>query len=102
MRAPDLTPAEATCVRTALKFLHSRMGGWQPVAKALCFRKVSLSNVASGHKMVSASLAFRVAKFVGVTVDDVLTGRFPEPGTCPYCGHRPTPDGLTVSEILRS
>jgi hypothetical protein len=22
-----------------------------------------------------------------VTVDDVLTGRFPAPGTCPHCGH---------------
>jgi hypothetical protein len=37
-------------------------------------------------EIVNASLAFRVAKVAGVPVDDVLTGKYPSPGTCPRCG----------------
>jgi hypothetical protein len=85
----DLTAKEQTNVRTALKFLHSRMGGWEPLAKVLRFNQATLGSVASGHKVASASMAVRVAKLVKVTVDDVLLGKFPEPGTCPHCGHRP-------------
>lgn len=33
-------------------------------------------------------LAFRAARMAGVGVDDVLAGRYPEPGVCPHCGHR--------------
>jgi len=32
-------------------------------------------------------LAFRVARLAKVVVDDVLTGRFPDPRCCPHCGH---------------
>jgi hypothetical protein len=38
---------------------------------------------------VTPIIAFRIAKFAKVGVDDVLAGRFPEAGTCPRCGHRP-------------
>ena len=39
-------------------------------------------------------LVVRVARFASVGVDDVLTGKYPPPGTCPHCGHdsrSPTP-----------
>jgi hypothetical protein len=47
---------------------------------------VRVANVAAG-RVVSASMALRIGRFVGVSVDDLLAGRFPPPGTCPYCGH---------------
>jgi hypothetical protein len=88
MSAPvDLTPKEQTNVRTALKFLRTRCGQWNSLARALRFSQGSLSNVANGHKAVSPTLVFRIAKFASVMVDDVLTGKFPAPGTCPHCGH---------------
>ena len=87
-RPSDLTKEEQTNVRTALRFLRSRCGGWMSVAKALRFGDSTLSSVMSG-KAVSASLAVRVARLASVAVDDVLSGKYPAPGTCPYCGHRP-------------
>lgn len=83
----DLTGKEQANVRAALQFLRSRCGGWEPLAKAIGFKDVTLRAAARGGN-VSASIAFRVARLAAIGVDDVLTGRFPEPGTCPHCGHR--------------
>ena len=83
----DLTTQEQTNVRTALKFLRGRFGTWELVAKVLRFNQTTLSAVSTGHKMVTATMAFRVARLAKVPVDDVLSGRFPAEGTCPYCGH---------------
>jgi hypothetical protein len=89
--AIDLTAAEQTHVRTALRFLRARSGTWASLAKVLRYNDTSLSGVACGTKPVSAELAFRVARLAEVGVDDLLAGRFPPPGTCPHCGHRPVP-----------
>ena len=83
----DLTPKEQTNVRTALRFLHRRVGTWAPLAKALRTGDTMISAIACGHKPVSASMAFRVARFAKTTVDDVVTGKFPDPRACPHCGH---------------
>lgn len=90
MKRSDLTAAEQTNVRTALKFLRLRCGTWVALAKVLGVAELSLAGVMHSRKMVSASLTFRVARLAKVSVDDVLAGRFPAVGTCPYCGHRPT------------
>jgi hypothetical protein len=84
----NLTTKEQANVRAALRFLRTRCGTWATLAKALHLGESSAANVASGHRMVTPLIAFRVARFAKVGVDDVLTGRFPEPGTCPHCGHR--------------
>jgi hypothetical protein len=31
----------------------------------------------------------RIARFVDVSVDDLLEGRYAPEGTCPYCGSAP-------------
>lgn len=87
-RTADLTKEEEARVRAALRFLRTRVGGWAPLAKSLGFKQVTLTHVANGQT-VSASLAFRIARFVKVPVDDLLAGRFPAPGACPHCGHCP-------------
>jgi len=84
----DFTPAEQANVRTALKFLRTRFGTWDVAAKMLRFRASSLANMAAGRTPVGPTLAVRIAKFAKIGVDDVLTGRFPAPGTCPMCGQR--------------
>jgi len=83
----DLTNQQEANVRAALQFLRLRFGGWASVAKALRFKEQTLANVAKGRS-VSASMAVRVAKLVNVGIDDLLAGKFPPPGTCPYCGHQ--------------
>ena len=84
----DLAKQEQANVRAALRFLRARCGGWATLAKALHFGESTVANVAGGHAAVTPVVAFRIAKFAKVGVDDVLAGRFPEPGTCPHCGHR--------------
>lgn len=82
----DLTKEEQAAVRGALQFLRRRFGGWGALGKALKLKDSTLAHVGTG-KAVSALIAFRVARFVHVSVDDLLSGKYPAPGTCPYCGH---------------
>jgi hypothetical protein len=86
----DLTAKEQANVRRALKFLRARIGTWEAVAAALN-TKWSTLKTAKGTGTVSASMAFRVARVAGVTVDDVLTGRYAPDGVCPHCGE-PLPE----------
>lgn len=88
MITSDLTKEEQVCVRTALRFLHIRFGGWIPLGKALRLPRKSVSAMAGG-RTVSARLAFRLARLVGVGIDELLLGAFPHPGACPHCGHIP-------------
>jgi hypothetical protein len=81
----DLTAKEQEHVRVALRFIHARCGTWANAARALHANRLTLMRVAAGSQ-VSASTAVRVARFAGITVDDVLTGRFPPAGVCPHCG----------------
>lgn len=97
----DLSAQEQTHVRTALRFLRFRCGGWAPLVKALHFKQTTLSNVARG-RAVSASLAFSVARLGGVSVDDVLAGRYPAPGTCAHCGHHEAPAVAPATAIAGS
>jgi hypothetical protein len=89
MRACELTKTEQTNVRTALLFLRTRLGGWGPVAQALQFSRYTLAHMIGGGKTIGPGAAVGVAHLAGVSVDDVLSGRYPAPGTCPHCGHRP-------------
>jgi hypothetical protein len=84
----SLTLDEQTRVRTALRFLRSRCGTWALVAKALGINETSLQNVIYGKRGVSGDVAVRVARFAKVSVDDVLSGRFPAKDACPHCGQR--------------
>jgi hypothetical protein len=83
----DLTTAEQEHVRAALRFLRVRGGGWKALAPALGFAKRTVINVKKGAKNVSPNMAFRVARLAGISVDDLLAGKFPPPGACPHCGH---------------
>lgn len=84
----DLTAVEQTRVRTALRFLWTRCGNFEALAKLLHCQPNALRYVVNGRRPVSASVAVRVARFAKVGIDDLLAGKFPEPGTCAYCGHR--------------
>jgi hypothetical protein len=84
-RSTDLTPAEQENVRVALRFLARRHGDLSKLAKAMRADRTAVQR-ASGGRAVSAGIALRAARVAGVSVEDVLAGRFPVPGTCPHCG----------------
>jgi hypothetical protein len=84
----DLDEKEMKHVRSALRYLRRRAGGWVPVAKALGFTTWMLEKVSNGRAGVSAKMAFRVARLAGVPVDDLLAGRYAA-GVCPRCGYVP-------------
>lgn len=86
-----LTKDEQTHVRAALQFLRRQLGDWASLAKALHMSRHTLMHQ-GGTKAVTEVTAFRVARLAGVSVDAVLSGEFPEPGTCPYCGRGPKDD----------
>jgi hypothetical protein len=81
----DLTAKEQANVRAALAFLKARFGV-KPLAKVLRVDRTTLNTPAT------PTTAFRVARLAGVGVDDVLTGKYPPPGTCAHCGHRADSD----------
>jgi hypothetical protein len=83
----DLTLDEQEHVRNALLFLRVKLGGWRALTKLLKFEETTLIKSGNGSRTVTASMAFRIARLVGVSVDDLVHGKFPEPGTCPRCGY---------------
>lgn len=82
----DLTAEEQANVRVALRFLRARCGGWDPLAKLLHVKEKTISHISTGG-VVTASVAVRVARLAKVGIDDLLAGKYPPEGACPYCGH---------------
>ena len=83
----DLTAEEQRNVRAAVRFLRVRCGGWVPLTKVLRLTRSTLQKVGA-----TPVVAFRVARLAGVSLDDLLTGKYPTPGTCPHCGMRKEDD----------
>lgn len=89
--ASDLNAEEQQRVRSAIRYLHARVGDWVLVAKSLRFARSTVTDMVYGRTPVSASMTFRVARFLGASIDDLLAGWFTPPATCPYC-RQPVPD----------
>lgn len=87
----DLTSDEQDNVRAALRFMRAQAGTWESLAKGLRTQARALSDIVAGRNGGTARLVYRLARVAGVGIDDVLEGRFPPAGVCPYCGHRAEP-----------
>ena len=86
MPRSDLSPTEQDHVRVLLRMLRVKLGGWLSVQPALPVSDDTLWLAVSGRSEVSATLAFRVAKFIDAPISAVLTGTALSPGTCKHCG----------------
>ena len=84
-----LTDKEQRHVRTAIRFLRYRVGGWQPLADALGMKADSLGKVLRGGRDVTARLAYGVARLTDASIDDLLAGALLSSRTCPHCGRPP-------------
>jgi len=86
MPRSDLSPAEQDHVRALLRMLCVKLGGWRAVQHALPVSDNVLWQAVSIRTQVSATLAFRVTKFLDAPISAVLTGTALPPGTCKHCG----------------
>ncbi len=92
-------------MRTALRFLRHKVGGWQPLADALGLKADSISKVLRGGRDVTAKLAYSVARLTDVSIDDLLAGALLSPRTCPHCGRPPDDFGdeeTVVTDLPRT
>lgn len=90
----DLTKEEQDHVRNALYFLRAKFGTWKTIGRLLHFEESTLIHAANGMRTVTASIAFRLARMVNITIEHLLAGKFPEPGVCPRCAYRLPLDGV--------
>jgi hypothetical protein len=81
----DLTPAEQDATRVAIRFLAKRLGTYRKLAQAMSVKPATLKR-AIWRGAVSAGLALRVARVADAPLEDLLAGRWPRAGACPYCG----------------
>jgi len=84
----DLTLEEQEHVRNAIILVKAQFGGWKSLAQVLHFDAPTLIHVAKERRAVTASMAFRLARLLGVGIDDLLAGKFPGDGSCPRCGYK--------------
>lgn len=95
----DLDEKEQNHVRTAMRVLALRLGGSIVLAKAVRLQRNTTNKIARGARIVTPTLAFRVARLAGVTLDDLLAGRVVPQGACRFCGRAPDfADDPTVVE----
>lgn len=85
-RAGELTPEEQECVRVALRVLRVRYGSYAKVGEVMGVHPKAVVRAASGRWKPTIGVALEAARLARVPVDDILAGRFPEPGACPFCG----------------
>jgi hypothetical protein len=85
-RSSDLTPDEQASAKAALRVLRVRLGGARQLAEALSANHATLLAALSRRGKPSAGLALRAARLAGVPLEDVLSGAWPEAGSCPHCG----------------
>ena len=98
----DLDQKEQNHVRAALRFLQRSLGTWEAAAKALRTTSGTLKKVMGGKDSISASMALRTARLLGVMMDDLLVGRFLPPGACPNCGQVPAPDFADEATVVEA
>lgn len=82
---PDFSDEEVANIQAALRFLRTRLGSVK-LAKALHVNKATVARALGTRQRPSATVALRVARAAGVSVDAVLAGAWPKAGACPHCG----------------
>lgn len=90
-RPGQLTPEEQARTLVALKFMIARVGSIAELAFKMGIDRTVLRRAVKGKPAPSVVVALEVARVAGATVDDVLSGRFPEAGACPTCWQHGSP-----------
>ena len=81
-----LTPEEQACIKMSLAVLRIRYGTLRKLSVAMRITYKTLVRACNKNGKPTAGIAVRAARLAGVPIDDVLSGNFPKPGSCPMCG----------------
>jgi transcriptional regulator with XRE-family HTH domain len=81
-----LSPQEKANVKAGIAFLNHRMT-LEELAKVAGLTVDTIKYASSKRGRVSAGVALRIARVAGAPLEDLLAGRWPEPGMCPLCLH---------------
>lgn len=90
------TQDEAVNIRRAVRFLIKRYRSGQRLAAAIGTSSDSIYKVSQRRAFISPSVVFRIASVARVPVDDIVSGRWPPPSVCHFCGQQskaPKPKG---------
>lgn len=83
----DLSLDEQKHVLAYLTMLRARFGNWVTLEQALPVSHSARVDITSGRTEISATVAFRIARLMGVSIAAILDGSAFPPGTCKHCGH---------------
>ena len=83
---PDLTAEEIANVKRAISVLRVRFGGYAKLAEAMGTKRSTLLAATERRGKPSVSTALRAARLAGAPLEDLLSGAWPKPGSCPMCG----------------
>jgi hypothetical protein len=81
-----LLPVEEQRVRRAMRVLHVRYRNWSAVSRALGYHRVTVERVLNIRRTATPAFAMRVARLLGVSLGEVLSGAWPKAGECLMCG----------------
>jgi DNA-binding phage protein len=83
-----LTPEEAQHLRVAIRNVARAYGGMAVLAEVIGAPVATLHNSLNKRRRPSATMALRVAKAAGMSVESVLSGQLSAAGRCQACGSR--------------
>ena len=85
-RSSDLTPEEMAYAKVALRVLRLRVGTIRQLATELSANPKTLAAALSKKGKPTAGLMLRAARIAGVPLEEILSGAWPKPNSCPRCG----------------
>ena len=81
-----LTAEQAGNVRAALRVLLVRYGSSRKLARAMAVYYKAIERVLRRYRRPTVLMARKAAELAGVTPEELASGEFPKPGSCPLCG----------------
>lgn len=98
----DFSQVEQRHIQDALRYLRRRLGTTNAVAKEIGYTEQAVGYAINGRYPITAKMALRVARLAGVTIDNLVIGKFRRPDACPNCGHIITqPSTEQASEVIK-
>ena len=76
-RRSDLIEIQRANLRALLRHLHREQGSWVRVAHTLGYRRAVVLGFFDGTEPGNMALARSIARAVGLSLDDALTGKAP-------------------------
>jgi len=82
-----LSTEQEANVRAALMFLKRKFGTWEKLGKAMGMHAATVhQNSYRLRRPPNSGVAIRAARVACVPVERILSGLWPPPNACPYCG----------------